>query len=125
MTKLSIPPDQWRIELDSFSKQHEGWIVSVTSRDADGTVGVHARDVPLEGVSQASPGGNAIVVDVGSRDGHLSHEVRDVAAVTIDLTDDRAQRALVLQSRDGTTTTVAFRSPLRSEEVDGYPVQRR
>ncbi|HKB09431.1 MAG TPA: DUF5335 family protein [Vicinamibacterales bacterium] len=124
MSSVAIAPDRWRSELDSFSRQHEGWIVSLTTRTADGTVGVQARDVPLEGVSQASPDADDIVVQVGGSDGHMSHEIRGVTAVTIDMADDRARRALVVDSRDGTQTTIAFRSPVRPEEVDGLPMER-
>ena len=31
-----IPRDQWREELDSFSRQHEGWIVRVEVTGPDG-----------------------------------------------------------------------------------------
>jgi len=34
----------------------------------------------------------------------MSHEVHDVTAVTIDMTNDRRRRGLVLDSRDGATT---------------------
>ena len=33
----------------------------------------------------------------------------------------RADRALVIDSADGTRTTLQFTSPMRSEEVDGVP----
>jgi len=125
MSQVSLAPDQWRAELDSFSRQHEGWIVSVTIRGADGRVDIYARDVRLEGVTQAAPNRNDIVVQVGGRDGQMSHEVHDVTAVTIDVMDDRRRRALVLDSSDGATTTVAFRSPARPDEVDGLPTERR
>jgi len=108
-----------------FSRRHEGWLVSLTTRGPDGTVAVVAREVALQGVSVDTPQANALVIEVGGRDGHLTHEVRDVATVAIDLTPDRAERALVLESRDRSTTMVAFHSPMRPEEVDGLPLDGR
>jgi len=121
MTTRHIGPDSWREELDSFSRQHDGWLVSVTTRTADGEVAVTARDVPLHGVSTASPRSDAIAIIVGGSRGHLTHEVHDPTEVQVELTDDDAERALVIKRKDGTTTTIEFRSPMRPEEVDGLP----
>jgi Family of unknown function (DUF5335)/Family of unknown function (DUF6496) len=116
-----IARDSWREALDGFSRQHEGWVVSVTTRTINGDVAVAARDVPLQGIGPASPRSDDLAIIVGGSRGHLTHEVRDPATVQIELTADEAERALIIQDKDGTTTTVEFRSPMRSEEVDGLP----
>jgi hypothetical protein len=129
---LRVPPnmpirdlarDSWREELDSFSRQHQGWIVSITTRSARGDVAVAAHDLPLEGVSSASPRSNDIAITVGGSRNHLTHEVHDPVALKIDLTADEAERALMIHGIDGTTTTIEFRSPMRPEEVDGLPAR--
>jgi len=119
-----MPRDSWHEALDSFSRQHEGWLVSVTTRRPDGQLLVEAQNVPLQGISQTTPNSTDVAVEVGDRDRHLTHQVRDVTAVTIEMTDTRAERALVLESADRSATTVAFRSPMRPEEVDGLPINR-
>src|SRR5690349_12004885 len=43
-----LSSESWQEELDSFSRRHEGWIVSINTRKAHGGVAVEARDVPLE-----------------------------------------------------------------------------
>jgi hypothetical protein len=121
MTIRNIVRDSWREELDSFSRQHEGWIVSITTRSPRGDVAVAAHDVPLQGVSSASPRSDEIAINVGDSRSHLTHEVREPVALQIDLTARQAERALIIQGSDGTTTTIEFRSPLRPEEVDGAP----
>jgi hypothetical protein len=121
MTIRNIVRAAWREELDSFSRQHEGWLVSVTTRGPRGDVAVAAHDVPLQGVSPASPQSNDIAIIVGDSRGHLTHEVREPAALQMDLTVDHAERALIIHGNDGTTTTIEFRSPMRPEEVDGLP----
>jgi len=118
-----VSQDLWRDELDSFSRQHEGWIVSIKTRTADGEIAVEARDLPLQGVSLASPRSRDVAITVGDRRGHLTHEVRDPAAVKLDVTADQAERALIIEAGDGTMTIVEFRTPMRPEEVDGLPTR--
>jgi hypothetical protein len=47
MAVREIAHDSWRAALDSFSRQHEGSIVSITTRDPRGAVAVAAHDVPI------------------------------------------------------------------------------
>src|SRR5258707_5197311 len=93
MTIRNIAQDSWRDELDSFSRQHEGWIVSIKTRSHGGAVAVAARDVPLQGVSLASPPSGDIAISVGGTRGHLTHEIHDSAPVEVDLTPHEAQHA--------------------------------
>ena len=123
MTIREIARRSWREELDTFSRQHEGWIVSITMRTASGDVAVAAHDVPLHGVSPASPSSEDIAISVGSSRTLLTHEVHEPIAVQMELTADEADRALIIHGNDGTTTTIEFRSPMRPEEVDGVPAR--
>jgi Family of unknown function (DUF5335) len=123
MTARHISPDSWAAELDSFSRQHDGWLVSIRTRPADGRVEVEVEDLPLRGVSTASPYANDIAITVGDFQDHLTHEVRDATSMRIDFTPDLAERALVINAKDGSMTTVEFRSPIRAEEVDGLPIR--
>jgi Family of unknown function (DUF5335) len=123
MTARHIAPDSWATELDSFSRQHEGWLVSIRTRTPDGRIEVEAKDLPLQGVSPASPRTNDIAITVGDLNDHFTHEVRDATSMRIDLTPDFAERALVINAKDGSMTTVEFRSPIRAEEVDGVPIR--
>jgi hypothetical protein len=116
-----IPRESWRDELDSFSRQHEGWLVSVTSTQPDGDDGVEAHDVPLQGVSPASPRLERIAIIVGRGSGHITHEVHHPTRLARDLTAEGATRSLLIEGEDGTTTRVEFRSPMRPEDVDGVP----
>lgn len=121
MSARDIPRDRWREELDSFSRQYEGWIVRVDVTEG-GATRTEARDVPLYGVSVDSPRFDAIAVIVGHEPAnHVTHEVARPVAVSIEQTDAGAERALRIRSDDGSTTTVEFRSPMRPEEVDGMP----
>jgi hypothetical protein len=122
MTK-NIPRDDWRGELDSFSRQHEGWIVSVTVAGADGAVHTEARELPLQGISADSPANNRVDIMIGEQStSHVTHVVEPVD-VAIDVTDEGAERGVRIRARDGSTTTVEFRSPMRAADVDGTPIK--
>ena len=41
--------------------------------------------------------------------------------IVIERTEAGAERALRIRARNGSTTTVEYRSPMRPEEVDGMP----
>lgn len=115
---MEITTDRWRDELDSFSRQYAGWLVSVRVADRRGQVQTEARDLPLAGVSLATPQSHDVVISVGNGS-HVTHAVHDAVAMSLDVGEDGAARALVLRARDGTTTSVEFRTPMRPEEVDG------
>jgi hypothetical protein len=122
MASRDIPRDRWRDELDSFSRQHEGWIVRVEVIGPDGQVRTEARNLPLQGVSADSPHSDRVAIMIGERpDAHVTHEVVKPVAVEIEQTDAGAERGLKIQAADGSTTRVEFRSPIRPEEVDGMP----
>ncbi len=119
MADREIPRDEWRTQLDSFSRQHEGWIVRVQVVDADGQSRTESRDLPLQGISADSPDNNAVDIMVGEKpDDHVTHEIKDPVAISIERTDAGADRALRIRGNDGTTATVEFRSAQRSDQVD-------
>jgi hypothetical protein len=119
MTIRDIPRESWRAELDSFTRQHQGWLVSLTIRQPGSEEAIEARDLPLQGVSPASPLSDDIAIVIGDRTSHVTHEVHNPTSVAVDLTSDGAERALLIRGEDGTMTSVEFRSPMRPEEVDG------
>src|SRR5258708_19691167 len=98
MPVREIAQDSWRAALDSFSRQHEGSIVSITTRDPRGALAVAARDVPLQGVSPASPPSNDIAIIVGGGPAHLTHQVRDPASLELYLTPNEPERALIIHA---------------------------
>ena len=125
MATRQLARDAWREELDSFSRQHEGWIVSITTRSSQGDATISTHDLPLQRVSSASPGSNDITITAGRGRDYLTHRVEGATAVQVDLTANEAERALIIHGSDGATTTIEFRSPMRPEEVDGLPAADR
>jgi hypothetical protein len=122
MNSRHVPKDKWCEELDTFSRQHEGWIVNVEVSSGDGQSRTEARNLPLTGVSCDAPNSDRIAVMAGDRaDDHLTHEVAHVVSIAIEETEGGADRGLRIRAADGSETHVEFRSPMRAEEVDGVP----
>jgi len=116
----NIPRDEWCTELDAFSRQHEGWIVSVEVSGSDGKRQTEAHDLPLIGVSCDAPATDYVDIMVGEHPkNHVTHVVEPVD-VALETTDAGAERGLCIRAADGSTTTVEFRTPMRPEDVDGY-----
>jgi hypothetical protein len=125
MAVRDIPRGSWRDELDSFSRQHEGWLVSVKVTEPGGESALAAKNLPLQGVRAIAPQSDDIAIVVGDRPNRITHDVHDAARLSLDLTAEGAKRALLIHGRDGTTTSIEFRSPMRPEEVDGFPAFER
>jgi hypothetical protein len=119
---IEIPRRAWREFLDSFSREHEGWLVTVEERPSFSSAQhVEARELPLHGVS-ADADGESIAVAVGDiPDQHMTHTIRHPARVLVETTDRDADAGPRIERRSGSTTRVMCRSAMRAEEIDGIP----
>ena len=76
-----IPRDEWAGFLDSFSRQHEGWLVSLEVLGAEIGAQAEAQELPLEGVTAELRGGgeDAVTIILGVvvklADGHELYDV--------------------------------------------------
>jgi hypothetical protein len=113
-----IDPARWQETLDAFSRQHGGWKVSISVRSDDQTYEI-VRNVPLHGVVSEE---GSIVVMAGDKAPHFAHFISNPAAMEIETLDDGSEAALLIRDQTGDTTTVAFRSPVPAELVDGAAV---
>jgi hypothetical protein len=117
-----IPREQWMTFLDSFSRQHEGWLVNVEVV-TDG-LGAHRelREKRLIGVSAdlKSHDSSTISIIAGDRsDDHVNHIINGPTRVALEETEEGAHKGLRIEAADGETTLLLFRSPASPETVDG------
>ncbi|SRR6266511_4025024 len=121
MPSRDIPREQWVTFLDSFSRQHEGWLVNVEVV-TDG-LGAHreVREKRLIGVSaDLKNGSNAISIIAGDRsDDHVNHIINGPTRIALEETEEGAHKGLRIEAADGGTTLLLFRSPASPETVDG------
>jgi len=122
MPTQEIPRQEWNDFFDSFSRQHEGWLVTLEIFGPEIGAQEEARELPLEGISIAS-GTNepeTIAISIGkSPEAHLTHTIVKPAHVWLEQTDEGANAALEIESEDETKTLLRFRSTVPPEFVDG------
>ena len=118
-----IPREEWTAFLDSFSRQHAGWLSTVEVLGPAVGAQVEAREQPLSGISAELKGGkrDSISILVGDKsEDHVTHIIDAPSHVRLKETDEGAHEALQIESEGGVTTLLRFRSTVRSELLDGY-----
>ena len=122
MPSEEIARQDWTRELDMFSREHDGWIVSVHVVDPAGREQTEVRTLPLHGVSIDDPRKTRVAITVGhGGNNHFTHEISEPVRILVERTDAGADRGLSIRAADGSTTSVEFLSPMRPDEVDGLP----
>lgn len=120
MTK-EIPSDEWMPFLDSFSQQHQGWLVTVEVIAPEIGAQEEASNLPLEGISSSESNEHkSISISVGNQtSNHQTHTVNAATRLWLKQTPQGADEALEIESTDGVKTLLRFRSAMPAEMVDG------
>src|SRR5688500_6698692 len=92
-----------------FSRLHAGALVTLRVDAHDEIV-----DRPFRGVSEE---GTDVVIHTGNAPGAgaVGHRVPNAIAVALEETDEGADAAVAIVSRDGRRTEIRFRSPFRAD----------
>ena len=128
MHYVEIAREQWPEYCDSFSLQHHGWLVNLRkvktaaleqNRDAAVTSAeMLATEQPLQRVSEQHDGQTALAITVGEGDTAQTFQVADVCRLLRERVGG-AHLGLRIDSGDGSSLLIEFRSPARPEELDG------
>ena len=121
MKTQEIPRDEWTYFFDSFSRKHEGWLVSLEIFSPEIGAQVEERELALEGITDEwdEKEGNTIMIMTGVKpDDHVTHSIIRPTQVSLEQTDEGADAALAIKSGDGVTTLLRFRSVVLPEMVD-------
>ena len=113
-----IPRNQWREFFDIFSRQHEGWLVTLEILGADIGAQVEERSLAFEGIVEEVQGNEILIMFGAKPDDHITHSISDPATVSLEQTDEGADAALAIKSADGVTALLRFRSAVLPETVD-------
>ena len=110
MRTTEIPRDQWMQALDQFSKEHQGWIITMELVGVDVGDQIPATNLPLVGVSaDVKDGENRISIMVGdSPDAHVTHVVDSPKRVWIEKSDDPRHDAIAVEDNEGHKIIVEF-----------------
>jgi len=115
MRVMTIPTQSWRSSLDTLSRAYAGAMVSVDVDHPDFGRHAEVRTQPLSGITADRSG---IVVKVARGKAHLDHPIADPSALRFTETGEGALSDVEIDGRDGTRTTVRFRSPLHADLLD-------
>jgi len=121
MKTQEISKEEWTEFFDSFSREHEGWLVSLEMFSPEIGAQVVEQELALEGITAAGDetAGNTIMIMIGTKaDDHITHSVTSPISVSLEQTDEGADAALAIKSGDGLTTLLRFRSAVLPEMVD-------
>jgi hypothetical protein len=105
-----VPRAEWFDFFEEFTRQHARWVTTLWLLGPRIGAQVEARDLPLEGIV-ADP--LAISIYLGGMPGkNLEHPVATPISVWLEMPEEGALGALGINSADGTTTLLEFRSPV-------------
>lgn len=115
-----IPRGEWLSFLDGFSRQHEGWLVTLEVAEGQGRSEVEAENLKLEGVTpEHSEDHDRISIALGKApDDHLTHFVSDPIRVMFLETKTGEHAGLQIEAADGSRTVVRFRGPAKPETLN-------
>lgn len=130
MKTKEIPREEWSTFFDSFSRQHEGWLVTLEVLGEDLGAQIEERELAFGGIVDEwdEIQGDKIAIMIGTNpDDHITHSIDRPTEVSVEQTDEGAHVALQIKAADGVTALLRFRSPMLPELVDGLvatPVKR-
>jgi hypothetical protein len=122
MPTRDIPRDEWVAFFDSFSRLHDRWLITVEVLGSEVGAQVESREQPLIGVTAdlKSEDEGVITILIGGKAGdHLAHIIHAPVHVRLKETPEGAHEALQIESKQGPTTLLRFRSAVLPESVDG------
>jgi Family of unknown function (DUF5335) len=111
MLTREIPREEWIKFFDNFSKQHEGWIITLEVLGADIGDQEEASGLPLVGISaDLKDRENRIEILVGGRPGaHLTRIIGSPKRVWLKQPEEVGHETVEVESEDGTKTLLTFR----------------
>jgi hypothetical protein len=124
-TTRDLPRPEWAEFLESFSRQHEGWLVRLETRRSTGTrgeapeAGGARRQQPLESVSYLPDGGGSIRVVLGDSAAPVGRTLAAPRRLRLIENETGAHEGLEFDADDGTSLSIRFRSAILPEMVDG------
>jgi hypothetical protein len=116
-----IPREEWPRFLDSFNRQHEGWLVTVEVFGPDVPLQTKTRESPFEAVMlepDESKGDQILILVCGVTGKELAHTVNIPVSLLFHEKDEGAPQGLDIDSEDGKTTVLRFSSLARPEMLD-------
>ena len=112
MRNRLVPRSEWFQFFDGFSRRHQGRIATVHVFSPRIGYQTEARNLPLEGVVSSAKATGPIAIYLGAAPPgpNIEHEIDEPNQVWVELSDSGAEKALQVESRDGTKTMLELRA---------------
>jgi hypothetical protein len=120
MRVKEIPRGEWRNFLEGFTSQHQGWLADLERRQHGNGCIPLILERPLHKINMDQKRGGRIVLVFGRPDGEQTSQTVD-APTRIKFLEagPGAHAGLEIESADGTSLVMRFRSAMPPEMVDG------
>jgi dienelactone hydrolase len=118
---VEIPPEEWIQFLNSFSRQHQGWLANVTITTQGEAEQTEVREYHLEGVSadHLTARDEIYISFERGGDDHITHSIRNPMKIIFERNLEGAHEGLEVISADGTLTRIRFRTAALPKTLDG------
>jgi hypothetical protein len=120
-TTREIERAQWPDFFDAFSRSHEGWLVTIEVLDKELGDQIEVENKALKGIV-AERRGDPKVIDIfvwNKPNEDSSHIIDKPTRVWVEETNEGADAAIEIESKDHATTLLKLRTPALPETVDG------
>lgn len=127
MPTKEIPRGEWNKFLNTFSRQHEGWLATLEVFAVDIGAQAQARNLPLEGITATTTNDDSqsIAINLGKTpEDHVTHTITRPTRLWLEQTSEGANAALEFESANEVKTLLRFRSALPAEMVDGVVLEK-
>jgi hypothetical protein len=102
-----IPREEWKEFLETFSRQHEGWLVTIEVVGAETGAQIEAEEKPLDSITVElkGGGGDSISIAVGITPvERVEHSIMSPTHVRVEQAESGADMTLQVESQDRATT---------------------
>lgn len=110
MRNRLVPKSEWFRFFDDFTRRHLGRISTVHVFSPRIGSQIEARDMPLEGIVSSPDATGPISIHLGAAPprAHIEHEIGEPKQVWVELSENGIEKALEVESKDGTKTMLEF-----------------
>lgn len=116
MSTQEISRERWSTFLDTFSRDHVGWLATLEVIGTEIGAQAEASDLPLEGISMAASADEpeAIAVSLGQTSGdHVTHTILKPTHIRLAEAAEGANPALEIEQTADAKTILRLRQPLQ------------
>jgi Family of unknown function (DUF5335) len=121
MPTREIPRSEWVAFFNSFSNQHQGWLITVQIMNPEIGAQTLARNLPLDGITAELNDQRLDQIEIVAGrqpDSHVSDTIVAPKNVWLKSSEEGADEAIEILG-ENKTVLIRFRSVIRPEYVDG------